>query len=84
MRSVSPESDIYLTTPEERAATIRAALDAGITFFHAAYEREAASLGASLKSLGVRDRVTVSTTDGDALDRCPDTEDGAAQVKRDP
>ncbi len=80
--SMSPDSDIYLATPEERAATIRAALDAGITFFHAAYEREAASLGVSLKSLGVRDRVTVSTTDGDVLDRCPDTEDGAAQAIR--
>ena len=52
--SAPPDSDIYLATPEERAATIRAALDAGITFFHAAYEREAASLGASLRSLGVR------------------------------
>ncbi len=80
--SVSPDSDIYLATPEERAVTIRAALDAGITFFHAAYEREAASLGASLQSLGVREQVTVSTTDGDALDRCPDTEDGAAQAVR--
>ena len=80
--SASPDSDIYLATPEERAATVRAALDGGITFFHAAYEREAASLGASLRSLGVRDQVTVSTTDGDALDRCPDTEDGAAQAVR--
>jgi len=78
--SVPPDSDIYLATPEERAATVRAALDAGITFFHAAYEREAASLGVSLQSLGVREQVTVSTTDGDALDRCPDTEDGAAQA----
>jgi len=80
--SASPDSDIYLAPPQERAATVGAALDAGITFFHAAYEREAASLGASLKSLGVRDRVTVSTTDGGALDRCPDTEDGAAQAVR--
>ncbi len=80
--SGSPDSDIYLAAPGERAATVRAALDAGITFFHAAYEREAASLGASLRSLGVRERVTVSTTDGDALDRCPDTEDGAAQATR--
>jgi len=80
--SAAPDSDIYLATPEERAETVRAALDAGITFFHAAYEREAASLGASLQSLGVRDQVTVSTTDGDALDRCPDTEDGAAQAVR--
>lgn len=79
---MSPDSDIYLATPEERAATVRAALDAGITFFHAAYEREAASLGASLRSLGVREQVTVSTTDGDALDRCPDTEDGAARAVR--
>ena len=76
----SPDSDIYLATPEERAAAVRAALDVGITLFHAAYEREAASLGASLGSLGIREQVTVSTTDGDALDRCPDTEDGAAQA----
>lgn len=80
--SAPPDSDIYLAAPEERAATVRAALDAGITFFHAAYEREAASLGASLKSLGVREQVAVSTTDGDALDRCPDTEEGAAQAVR--
>ena len=80
--SAPPDSDIYLATPEERAATVRAALDAGITLFHAAYEREAASLGASLQRLGVREQVTISTTDGDALDRCPDTEDGAAQAIR--
>jgi aryl-alcohol dehydrogenase-like predicted oxidoreductase len=80
--AVPPDGDIYLAAPEERAATVRAALDVGITFFHAAYEREAVSLGASLKSLGVREQVTVSTTDGDALDRCPDTEDGAAQAVR--
>lgn len=80
--SMSPDSDIYLATPEERAVTVQAALEAGITFFHAAYEREAASLGASLKRLGVQERVTVSTTDGDALDRCPDTEEGAAQAIR--
>ena len=80
--STPPDSDIYLATPEERAATFRAALDVGITYFHAAYEREAASLGASLRSLGVREQVTISTTDGDALDRCPDTEDGAAQAVR--
>lgn len=75
-----PDSDIYRSTPDERAATVRAALDAGITVFHAAHEREAASLGASLRTLGVRERVTVSTTDGDALDRCPDTAEGAAQA----
>jgi len=80
--SASPDSDIYLATPDERAATVQAALEAGITFFHAAYEREAASLGVSLQSLGIREQVTVSTTDGDALDRCPDTEDGAAQAVR--
>lgn len=80
--SASPDSDIYLATPEERAATVRAALDTGVTYFHAAYEREAASLGASLRSLGVREQVTVSTTDGDALDRCPDTEDGAGRAVR--
>ena len=78
----SPESDIYLDSEDERAKTIKAALDAGITFFHAAYEREAQSLGQSLKSLGVRHEVTVSTTDGDALDRCPDTKAGAAQAIR--
>ena len=77
-----PDADIYEATPEQRTAAVQAALDAGITVFHAAYEREAQSLGASLKALGVRDQVTVSTTDGDALDRCPDTEDGAAQAIR--
>ncbi len=81
--TVSPASDIYAATPAERAAAVRAALDAGITYFHAAYEREAQSLGQSLKTLGVRDCVTLSTTDGDALDRCPDTEDGAAAAIRD-
>jgi aryl-alcohol dehydrogenase-like predicted oxidoreductase len=75
-----PDSDIYQATPEERAQTVQAALDAGITFFHAAHEREAASLGASLRALGIRDAITISTTDGDALDRCPDTEDGAASA----
>ena len=78
--TVPPDSDIYEATANERTATVQAALDAGITYFHAAYEREAQSLGASLKTLGVRDQVTVSTTDGDALDRCPDTEEGAAQA----
>jgi len=80
--TVSPKSDIYAATPEDRAATVKAALDLGVTYFHAAYEREAQSLGQSLKSLDVRDRVTLSTTDGDALDRCPDTEDGAAAAIR--
>lgn len=80
--SASPDSDIYLAAPEERAATVQDALDAGITFFHAAYEREAASLGASIQSLGIREQITVSTTDGDALDRCPDTENGSAQAIR--
>ncbi len=80
--TLSPDSDIYAATPEDRAATVKAALDAGVTYFHAAYEREAQSLGQSLKSLGVRDQVTLSTTDGDALDRCPDTEDGAAAAIR--
>jgi len=77
-----PDGDIYLATPSERAATVSAAFEAGVTFFHAAYEREAQSLGASLRSLGIRDQVTVSTTDGDALDRCPDTEEGAAAAIR--
>ncbi len=80
--TVSPDSDIYAASPEERAMAVKAALDMGVTYFHAAYEREAQSLGQSLKSLGVRDRVTLSTTDGDALDRCPDTEDGAGQAVR--
>lgn len=78
--TASPDSDIYAASPDDRAATIKAALDAGITLFHAHYEREAQSLGESLRRLGVRDRVLVSTTDGDALDRCPDTEDGAKQA----
>ncbi len=77
-----PDSDIYLAAPEEHAAAVKAALDSGITYFHAAYEREAQSLGASLKTLGVCSQVTISTTDGDALDRCPNTEDGAAQAIR--
>ena len=55
---------------------MQAAFDAGIRLFHAAHEREAVSLGASLRTLGLRDRVILSTTDGDALDRCPDTEAG--------
>ncbi len=78
--TASPDSDIYTATPEERAATVKAALDAGITVFYASYEREAQSLGESLRRLGVRGQVTVSTTDGDVLDRCPDTEDGAKQA----
>ncbi len=80
--TVSPDSDIYAAAPEDRAAIVKAALDLGVTFFHAAHEREAQSLGQSLKSLGVRDKVILSTTDGDALDRCPDTEDSAAAAVR--
>ena len=80
--TAAPDSDIYASAPEERAAVVKAALDAGITYFHAAYEREAQSLGQSLRTLGVRDQVILSTTDGDALDRCPDTEDGAAAAVR--
>ena len=80
--TVSLDSDIYVASPADRAAVVKAALDAGITYFHAAYEREAQSLGQSLKTLGVRNEVTLSTTDGDALDRCPDTEDGAAAAIR--
>ena len=76
----APDSDIYTAPPEERAATVQAALDAGITLFHALYEREAQSLGESLRRLGVRDTLTISTTDGDVLDRCPDTEAGAKQA----
>ena len=78
----APDSDIYAASLEDRAAAVKAALDLGITYFHAAYEREAQSLGRSLKSLGVRDQITLSTTDGDALDRCPDTEDSAASAIR--
>ena len=80
--TVSPDSDIYAASSEDRADTVKAALDAGITYFHAAYEREAQSLGQSLQTLGVRDQIVLSTTDGDALDRCPDTEDGAASAIR--
>lgn len=75
-----PASDIYQHTPDERAAVVQAALDAGVTLFRAAHEREAHSLGQSVHALGVRDTVTLSTTDGDALARCPDTEDGAFQA----
>ena len=80
--TVSPDSDIYAASPDDRAAAVQAALDSGITYFHAAYEREAQALGQSLKTLGIRNKITVSTTDGDALDRCPDTEDGAAAAVR--
>ncbi len=80
--TAAPGSDIYAASPEDRAAAVKAAFDLGITYFHAAYERESQSLGQSLKTLGVREQVTLSTTDGDALDRCPDTEDGAAQAIR--
>ena len=74
--------DIYQATPEERERALQHALDTGISFFHAAHEREATSLGASLRTLDVRSRVSLSTTDGDVLDRCPDTADGAAQAIR--
>lgn len=80
--AVPLDSDIYAASPGDRAAAVKSALDLGITYFHAAYEREAQSLGQSLKTLGVRGQVTLSTTDGDALDRCPDTEDGAAAAIR--
>ena len=76
--AASPDGDIYAATPEARAQTVQTAFDAGLRLFHAAHEREAASLGASLRTLGLRDRVRVSTTDGNALDRCPDTPDGGA------
>ena len=78
----TPTSDIYLATPEERAATVKAALDAGIAYFHATYEHEAQSLGASIKLLGIRNQITLSATDGDVLNRCPDTEGAAAQAIR--
>lgn len=80
--TVPPDGDIYEATTDERAAAVRAALDAGITYFHAAYEREMMSLGASLQTLGIREQITLSTTDGDVLDRCPDTETGAAEAIR--
>ena len=76
--TVSADSDIYLASSSERAQTIQAAYEAGIRFFHVAYEREAASLGQSLQTLGIRDQIITSTTDGDALARCPDTEAGGA------
>ena len=79
-QQVSADGDIYQATPAERAETVRAAFDAGVRLFHAAHEREAASLGASLRTLGLRERITLSTTDGDALDRCPDTEAGGAEA----
>lgn len=80
--AVSPDSDIYAASPDDRTAAVKAALDSGITYFHAAYEHEAQSLGQSLKTLGVRSQVTLSTTDGDALDRCLDTEEDAAAAIR--
>lgn len=80
--TASTDSDIYAASPDDRAAAVKTALDSGITYFHAAYEREAQSLGQSLRTLGVRRKVTLSTTDGDALDRCPDTEEGAAAAIR--
>ena len=78
--TVSADSDIYAAPPNDRAAAVQAALDSGVTCFHAAYEREAQSLGQSIETLGIRDKVILSTTDGDALDRCPDTEAGAAEA----
>ena len=80
--TLGPDADIYQSTPQERADVVQAALDAGVTLFHAAHEREAQSLGQSLQTLGVRDRIILSTTDGDALGRCPDTEDGAFAAVR--
>jgi aryl-alcohol dehydrogenase-like predicted oxidoreductase len=79
-QQASHDGDIYQATPAERAATVHAAFEAGVRLVHAAHEREAASLGASLKALGLRDQVFLSTTDGDALDRCPDTEAGGAEA----
>lgn len=80
--TASPGSDIYAASPADRTAAVKAALDSGITLFHAAYEREAQSLGQSLQALGVRNQIILSTTDGDVLDRCPDTEEGAAAAIR--
>ena len=74
----SADGDIYAAAPEERARTVQAAYDAGIRLFLAAHEREAASLASSLQVLGLRDKILLATTDGDALDRCPDTEEGGA------
>ncbi len=74
------EGDIYRASAHERAQVVQAALDAGITFFHAAHEREAVSLGQSIQTLDARERMVISTTDGDALSRCPDTEAGAYEA----
>jgi len=73
---IAPNGDIYRAGADERAQVVQTALEAGVTFFHAAHEREAVSLGASVKALGVRERIILSTTDGDALFRCPNTEAG--------
>ena len=78
----SETADIYQSTPAERAAVVQTALDTGVNFFHAAHEREAQSLGRSLQTLGVREQIVLSTTDGDVLERCPDTEDGARDAMR--
>lgn len=76
----APDGDIYRASADERAQGVQAALDTGVTFFHAAHEREAVSLGQSVRTLGTRARMTLSTTDGDALSRCPDTEAGAYEA----
>lgn len=73
---VGGSGDIYRASAEERAGVVRFAREKGVTLFHAAHEREAVSLGASLRSLGMCDGLLLSTTDGDALSRCPDTEVG--------
>ncbi len=72
--------DIYRAGAGERAQVVQTALEAGITLLHAAHEREAVSLGQSLRTLGVRERIVLSTTEGDALSRCPDTEAGACEA----
>jgi aryl-alcohol dehydrogenase-like predicted oxidoreductase len=77
---IMPDGDIYSAAPEARAETVQSAFEAGVRLFHAAHEREAASLGTSLRTLELRSQIFLSTTDGDALDRCPDMEAGGAEA----
>ncbi|MEO7719843.1 MAG: aldo/keto reductase [Capsulimonas sp.] len=74
---LNPETATEAPEPSQAA---NAALQAGITVLHAAHEREAISLHASLATIQHPSPYLVSTTDGDVLARCPATEDGAAEA----
>ncbi|BDI32205.1 hypothetical protein CCAX7_42560 [Capsulimonas corticalis] len=74
----NPATEIENAELSSRA--VSDALGAGITLFHAAHEREAISLAAALAPLENTPPYLLSTTDGDALARCPDTAEGAAEA----